>query len=455
MKTLLRIAIALFMLQTAHLSFAGDKPDKPVWAIDIKTKGKQKDQFYYLHELSKSASNIDVQFTYKNEILITYFRHEFPDDKNTDLKTPKTTFVTLLLHGESGALIKYIEWPVEVCKQNSEINVRFIREDKVLITFFQHEKPENGVKTNTGKSKTTFVALLLHRATGDLVKRVEWPIHDSKWFHFYTFPQDIYLVRINNILQALDSSLNVVHSKTLELLPQNYQHNIIIPSSGYFFVVEQLGKESNYEIVDWRTFETVEKKINAPNANIKISDIWNDRLLARGSQEGIYTYTWLLEKKIGTSSWVNFGVNLPRQPSLNDAKFFYNGTVVVQGRLNDILPSQRRVHTFWFVMENGRGSNYAIYGEKKDEFILSVFPAKQGSVLEVIVFKPALDIFDTGKAGASWTDYWDVTTQQRLRPKIEKNVIGKALSSDGRSLVRLTEKKLEMYAISEASAKKK
>jgi len=444
MKIFLRILIAIFVLQTAHLSFAGDKLDNPLWAIDIKPKKNQKGQFYYLQELSKSASNIDVQFTCKNEIRITYFRYELPDDRKADVKTSKTTFVTLLLHGETGALIKYIEWPVDVNKQNSEVGVRFIRENEVLITFFRHEEPTNGIKTNIGEKKT-FVALLLHSETGDLVRRVEWPIQDSKKFHFYAFPQDVYLVRINDILQALDSSLNVVHSKTLELLPQNHQHNIIIPKAGNFFIVEQWGKENNYEVLDWRTFETVEKKTNVSNINIRIIDILNDRLLAISSSND--QGARLLEKKIGDLSWNSFGVNLPRQPYLEDAKFFYNDAVVVQGYLKDILPSQRRRHTFWFVVENGIGSSPVIYGENKDEFILSIFPAKQGPILGVIVFKPALDIFDTGKPGTSWTDIWDVTTQQKLRLKIEKDEIDRDLSPDGRRLVVLKKKKLEMYAI--------
>jgi hypothetical protein len=255
MTAFIRIAMVIFVLQIANPSFAGDKPDKPLWAIDIKSKRTQKDQFYYLHELSSSASNISVQFTHDDQVLITFFRYgEFTASRKTDVKVSKTTtFVALFLHGETGSLIRRVEWSVEINRRDSEINVCFTHENDILITFFRHEEHTDDVKTNVREVKKTFVALLLGRETVDLVKRAEWSVQDSKKFHFYVFPQDGYLVRTNDTLHALDSSLSVINSKALELLPQNHQYNIVIPGSGYFFAVEQLGKEKNYEIIDWRT----------------------------------------------------------------------------------------------------------------------------------------------------------------------------------------------------------
>jgi len=434
MKTFLRIAIAIFALHAAHVSFAGDTPDKPLWAIDIKPKGTKKDTFYYLQDLNKSASNIGVQFTDKNEILITYFRH-------ADVKTSKTMFAALLLHSETGALIKHIEWPVEVNKHDLRIKARFVRENEILITFFRQDKPGGRREKNTGESKTTFTALLLHRATGDLIKRAEWTAQDSKKFNFYELPQDVYLVRINDTLQALDSSLNVVRSKTLDPLPPEQGRKIILPGSGYYFIVDQNvnGKNHIYEVIDWRTFETVEKM---SMSGFYIKDIWNDRLLAHSlskDQEAM-----IFEKKIGDLAWTSFLIDLPRHPKPDDAKFFYNGAVVVQGHLDNILPSQKMVHTFWLVIENGMRSNPVIYGGDKYEYMMCVFPAKRGFVIGVIVYKPPeFDFFD----GTSWTDIWDVKTQQRLRPEIKKNVIARDLSPDGRRFVRLTKKNLEMYAV--------
>ena len=195
----MKIAIVFFMLQTAILLFAGDKP---LWIIDINPKGTLRAQFHYLQELNNPNSNIIAGFTSENDVLITFFRHGMLDNRKT-----------------------------------KNIN---------------NSKP------------TAFVALLVHGETGELIKRVEWPVDESiasGEIHFRALPEVGYLLRVGDNLQALDSSLNVIRSKILEPLPKNQGYSVITQRAGYYFVVEQwvLGKERSYEIYDWRTFEIVEK----------------------------------------------------------------------------------------------------------------------------------------------------------------------------------------------------
>jgi len=359
-----------------------------LWVIDIKPPGKSGNQFSYLHELNKSGSGVRVYFSHENDILITFSRYAVPDNRK-------------------------------------------IKNAKKL-------KP------------TVFVALLINGETGNLIKRVEWSVDKSiasRYVYIHAFPEGGYLLRIGDNLQALDSSLSVIRSRTLTPLPPEQGYNTIMPRSGYYFVVDQNinGKDRIYEIIDWRTFETVEK-MNA--SDFRIKDIWNDRLLGVGlnlspmmrNTENIYI--GLLEKKIGDSSWNSFGHDLQR---LRDAKFIYNGAIVVTCGIDYLFGP-----AFWLIMEDGKRSDPVYHGKNDKERMGEIVPSAKSPVIAVGVFKLSdIRIFlDIGIVGTSWVDYWDVTTQQRLlQSKDEKDEIGGALSPDGRRLVVLKKKKLEMYAI--------
>ena len=381
-----RIATIIFILNMTHLLFAGDNP---LWVIDIKPPGKSGNQFSYLHELNKSGSGVKVYFSHENDILITFSRYEVPDNrkiKNAKNSKP-TVFVALLINGETGNLIKRVEWSVDKSIASSDV-------------------------------------------------------------YIHAFPEGGYLLRIGGNLQALDSSLSVIHRRTLAPLPPEQAYNIIMPRLGYYFVVDQNinGRDRIYEIMDWRTFETVEK-MNA--SDFRIKDIWNDRLLGIDLLRA-GKYRWLLEKKMGDSSWTNFQIDSPR---LQDAKFIYNGAIVVTCSMDD---SGLFGPSFWFIMEDGKRSDPVYYGKNDKERMGEIVPTAKSPVIAVYAYKLSdMRMFlDIGLAGTFWRDYWDVTTRQRLlRIKVEKDEVDCELSSDGRKLVVLKKKKLEMYDLPTTPAK--
>jgi len=383
MKTLRKIMIAIFALNMAHSLFAGDKP---LWVIDIKPPGTNGDQFSYLQELNKPGSSAKVYFTQDNDILITFFRCEIPDNRK--------------------------------------------------------------IKNAKDLTPVAFVALLLKEETRNLIKRVEWSVDESiasTEIYIHVLPEGGYLLRMGDSLQALDSSLNIIHSKTLNPLPKKHKYNIVIPSSGYFFMVERWGEEKNFEVIDWRTFETVEKM---SASDISIKGIWNDRLLAIALSKR--KYAWLLEKKIGDSSWTSFGHDLIK---LQDAKFIYNGAIVITCSMDD---SGLFGPSFWFVMKDGKRTDPVIYGKNNLERMGGILPSKRSPVIAVVVYKISRirEFFDIDIAGTNWVDYWDVTTQQRLlRTTSGNNIVGGAWSQDGRKHAVLKKKKLEMYDLPTTPAK--
>jgi hypothetical protein len=300
---------------------------------------------------------------------------------------------------------------------------------------------------------TTFVALLLHGETGKLIRRVEWLVDKSiasREIHIYALPEGGYLWRMGDNLQALDSSLNVIRGRMLNPLPKSQGYNIILPRAGYYFVVDQNvnGRDRIYDVIDWRTFETVEK-MNA--TYFRITDIWNDRLLATDLfSAGVRR--WLLEKKTGDTEWTIFGADLQR---IQDAKYIYNGAIVVTCSLED---SGLFGPSFWFIIDNGKRSAPVIYGENNKERMGKIYPSLKSSTIAVGAYKlSGIRMFlDIGIAGTTWVDYWDAISQQRLiRIKDEKDELGGDSSPDGRRLVVLKKKKLEMYAIPETPQNKK
>jgi len=421
-----RIIIAIFLLQITHLSFASDKP---LWVMD-----------------TKLYSDIKLQFVHENEILIAYLQHVINNDRKTNTKESKTNIVILVMSVKTGEMIKSMEFPLEMNKSISDIKLRFVYENEILITFFQNDLVED-LKTKA------LVALLLHRETGEVIKRVEWQVSKSlaaNEIFIHSLPEGGYLWRIGDKLQALDLSLNIICSKILTSLTQNQSYSIIMPRSGYFFIIDQNinGIDRIYEIVDWRTFETVEK---ISVGVFRIKDIWNDRLLAIDSLRA-GEHRWLLEKRIGDLSWNIFGFNLPR---LHDAIFIYNGAIAVTCSMND---SGLFGPAFWFVMEDGWSGSPIFYGKNNRERMGGLLPVKQRPIIAVIGYSGSRirEFLDIDSVRKSWIDVWDIKSQQRLlRTKNEKDVIGSALSPYGLNIVRLSKQKLEMYAIPETPAKKK
>ena len=178
-------------------------------------------------------------------------------------------------------------------------------------------------------------------------------------------------------------------------------------------------------------------------------DIWNDRLLAFSVSK--FIYTGLLEKKIGDLDWNRIpGSDLPK---LENAGYVFNGAVIVQCSLQF---SSLGNPSYWFVIErDGRRSPAVSYGINSQERIGKAMSFSERRPIIAFIAYNLPSFRDWGSTKKYWTDVWDVPTGQRLlRTKSEKDIYS-ILFPDGRSLVRLTEKKLEMYVVPDTPVKKK
>jgi len=326
-----------------------------------------------------------------------------------------------------------------------DYKVQFTPDDKILISFFESRpQTELVTKNKPEKSGRIFVVLLLSRETGELIRRVEWPVlgesTPSQQTRYGSRISPLhsggYVGIFNKRLQVLDSSFNVLHDKPLETPQINVVlFNLIAPLRGQYFVVRFAENDSPIiEIIDSKTFKTVER-LNMKTQD-SIVDIWEDRLLATGFPNSIYERRFF-DKKIGATQWNDLGLVHGR---LARAIYIYNGTIIVAGYSGQ-APNTKG---FWFAIE----------GEKRSDLIFSglVFkPSRNTSIVAAgdSYLSAIRSVFDHDSK--DWIRAYDLSTQQALlttKRYSSSNIVDYAISPNGDSIVLMTKKKIELYNVS-------
>jgi len=329
-----------------------------------------------------------------------------------------------------------------------EFNIQFSPKDEIMLSFFQRgKKPVLKIKDSQETSGLFFVTLFLSKEDGKLINKAEWPaageLDSSERVRYgsriYPLPDNGYVGMFNKRLQVLNSSLNAIHDRLLERLPEKkYVYEIYAPSHGTFFALMQGYKRflGENDIIDYVTFKTVDR------VSDRIVDIWEDKLLLVGFSGNKINY--LFEKRIGSSSE---GFRLKIE-NFEDAKFAHNGAAIVLSYRGQFPPFAQH---YWFTIENRKVGNPVFV---EGEYVNRLVVARAAPVFAVSASKSRL--FDRGASGK--INVYDINTQQMLlQTKTYNDDYDYALSSDGRSLsVFLYEKrKIEIYKVPAPVAKKK
>ena len=334
--------------------------------------------------------------------------------------------------------------------------VQFTSDDKILISFFE-SRPQTELitKDKPEKSGRVFIVLLLSKETGELIKRVEWPVmaESTPWQQFQygsrinPLHSGGYVGIFNRRLQLLDSSFNVMYNRVLET-SGNGIYEIIAPLYGQYFILrfrEDYRPSSSWvtEIIDSKTFKTIEKFIEM-EVNLGIHDIWGDQLLAIGYSNNNYDKeAHLFEKKISALQWNDFGL-MPRDYWLS-AKFIYNGKIIIPGSIEQASDSK----TVWLTIENGERSDpvYSDISRFKPSRNTSIITTK---ICELSDFRRTLDL-----NGFCRIKVYDLNTSKSLfTTKKYKDIVDYAISPNGDSIVLMTKKKIELYTVSPSKLKK-
>ena len=329
-----------------------------------------------------------------------------------------------------------------------DYKVEFTMDNKVLISFFESRRQtESATKDTSDKSVSFFVVLLLSKETGELIRRVEWPVlgeslSSRRIGHvscIYPLPSSGYVGIINRHLQVLDPSFNVIHDRLLETSKDVY-FDVIAPLYGQFFVLRsrESYESSSFltsEIIDFKTFKTVEKFIEH-TLNLGIHDIWEDQLVA--TRYHIESDTRLFfKKRIGASQWNDLGL---AQKGNDTAKFIHNGTIIIRGYTGQATNTKG----FWFAIENGKKGELVSSGLLfKPSWNTSIVASKRSYLPS---FRSTFDL-----DSKVWIEAFDLSTQQVLlatKRYSASDIIDYAISPNGDSIVLVTKKKIELYNVS-------
>ena len=319
--------------------------------------------------------------------------------------------------------------------------IQFTPDDKVLISFFDRRpQTELATKDTPEKSGHFFVALLLSRETGELIRRVEWPVigesGPSQQFRYGSRISPLrsggYVGIFNRRLQVLDSSFNVIHERILETSEQRgTAFEIITPLYGQFFIfLSHEDRNWSAEIIDSKTFKIAERL----DEKVMLMDIWGDRLLATWRTADV-PESRFFEKRIGASQW-NDLVGLHERNA--EARYIYNGTIIVTGTTGG--PDFRG---FWFSIEDGKKNDPASRGLLFKPSLNTSIVASKRSHLSAIRRMLDLNSMD-------WIEAYDLSTQQVLlatRRYSAEQIRDYAISPDGMSIVLMTINRIELYTV--------
>jgi len=321
--------------------------------------------------------------------------------------------------------------------------VQFTPDDKVLISFLDRRpQTELVTKATPEKSGSFFVVVLFSRETGELNKRVEWPVIEESvpnqilryGSRIYPLPSGGYVGIINRNLQVFDSSFNVIYERILERHKEE-RYDLITPLYGQFFIFKSWdGAYFSTEIINSKTFDTVDK-FSIPNG--VPMEIWGDRLLATWRTTGINEVRFV-EKKVGDSQW---NVLETVQGLRAEAKFIYNGTIIVMNYSGKVPNTEG----FWFTIEDGK---------KGDVVFEAIGGFKPSWKTPIIATRPSyysgirrtLDL-----NSLNGIEVYDISTRQILfTTKKYNDIADYAISPNGDSIVLMTKRKIELYNVPNA-----
>ena len=346
----------------------------------------------------------------------------------------------------------WIDRPVESSRY-SAVRLQISPDNEVIISFFQRRRQrELATKTTPEKSGSIFVSLFIDKDDGGLITKSEWPvIGESVWWERASRGSRIkslasggYVGIINGHLQVLDSSLKVIHDRTLDRPREHWKYDLITPLAGSFFILAQryVKFTERIEVIDSRTFKILDQW---ESSDLCVQDIWEDHIVAIRSQ-GNNGYN-VIEKRIG-GSWRN--VFSKMEEEYNQARFTNNGTIAEASYLKQNLVA----NDCWFVIDGENKSDPIIYSKR--ERIQNIIPAQQIPVIAIEIskmsgFRAAIDM-----NSQNLVVLYDMLKRRKLlETKSHEDIIGYALSPDGLSLALLTEEKLEVYAVPSIDSKKK
>ena len=348
--------------------------------------------------------------------------------------------------------------PVEIGKEinhDPKYKVQFTPDNKVLISFWERRpQAELASKDMPEKSGTIFVVLLLSRETGELIRRVEWPVLGETLpgqqigygSRIYPLPSGGYVGIINRHLQVLDSSFYVIHDRVLNILGSG-MYNIVMPLSGRFFILDvrySLFKRTS-EIIDSITFKIIER-FDVPDFGIL--DIWENHLLALVRSNENSNRIDILKGEIG-GTWNVLAQNLSYGRYMGSGKksFIYNGAIVIE----DIIGQMPLTKGIWYMIEDGKRSDQIYKGLLFKPSWNTPIVAVKG--VELSDFRRALDL-----DSKDWIEAYDLSTQQVLfktRKYSASDIVDYTISPNGDSIVLMTKKKIELFNVPAHGAKKK
>ena len=252
-------------------------------------------------------------------------------------------------------------------RRDSAVTMEMSSADEIIVNFIKYRTEGKWLPQ---KIQGSFVTLLISLENGKLLNRHEWPEReDPNYRSLRLKPLALggYVVIFNNHLQVLDLSLNVLHDRTLERLPEHWVYDLITPLSGHFFV---LVRESNLfleevEVIDSRTFKAVDQW-EVPR--IGVLDILEDHIVGiRARQQKGYD---LIEKRIG-NPWRDLLVLELEGNGYDKAQFTSTGAIALASWLK-----QNEGFPCWYVLDGGNKSAPVIYSH--DESINSLIPRSAG-----------------------------------------------------------------------------
>ena len=363
---------------------------------------------------------------------------------------------------EIGKPVSYNKWATVGLydKPNPNYNIHFTLDNKILVSFL-HYRTQTEIKPNDKSKKfdTFFVALLLSRENGELIRRVEWPLGESTQIQrigygscIYPLKSGAYMGIINQHLQVFDSSFNIIYNRVLNTLePGGGMYYLIMPLSGKYIILWRQKSATQFEriieIIDSDTFKTMEL-FEIPS--LRIMDIWEDRLLAIGYFEDTCD-SYYLEKKIGTEQWNALGLT---QGSQTNAKFIYNGDIIV----TDNIGLVHNKKGFWFMIEAGKKSDPVFGGFYSTSKLSWNTPTIASKINNQSAIRRLFDLF-----GKNWVESYDLSTRKVLlktKAYSQDSISGEemvdyAISPDGDSIILMTNKKIELYTVNPKKIKKK